>query len=155
MLFNTNFIYVLAKDHSTSISVSQEYVDKYGDTKDKAELYANLIMEYDISSLKWLSEYGCKDKKLYFMGGYSHISSALSSSGYFPMDNIKKFDNRTKTIPNDQYILLIYVNIVEKIGYGTIPGVGFFEYFNVTDIYPLLKDKDKIYDNGGSEMLWS
>ena len=155
MLFNTQFIVVLAKDYPTSISIGQEYVNKYGNREDKAKFYASKIMEYDISSLKWLSRYGCEDKRLYFTGGYTHISSVYRSSGYFPIDNVKKIDTRTASIPNDQYILLIYANVVNKIGYGTIPEVKLFEYFNMTDVYPLLKDKDKIYTNGGSEILWS
>ena len=156
MLFNTQFIVVLANDHPTSISIGQEYVNKYGNRDDKAKFYSGKIMEYDISSLKWLSEYGCKHKKLYFTGGYSHIGSVIRSSGYFPIDNIyNTFSNRTASIPNDQYILLIYANVVNKIGFGTIPGVVRFEYFNMTDVYPLLKDKDKIYTNGDSEILWS
>jgi len=155
MLFSTQFIYVLAGDHPTSISIGQGYVNEYGNREDKAKFYSNLIMEYDISSLRWLSKYECEDKKLYFTGGYTHIGSVIRSSGYFPIDNVKKIDNRTASIPNDQYILLIYANVVEKIGYGTIPGVVLFEYFNMTDVYSLLKDKDKIYTNGGSEILWS
>ena len=156
MLFNTHFIYILAKDHPNSISIGQEYVNKYGDTKDKATFYSRMIIEYDVSSLKWLSEYGCKDNKLYFTGGQSHIGSVLWSYGYFPIDNIYfRFDNRTKTLPQNQYILLIYANVVEKIGYGTIPGVVMCDYFNMTDIYPLLEDKSRIYDNGGSEILWT
>ena len=153
MLFNTQFIDVLAGDHPISISIGQEYVKKYGDTQDKAKLYSNLIMEYDVSSLKWLSEYGCKDKKLYFTGGHTHIGSVIVSSGYFPMGHIHSFGNGTKTIPRGQYILLIYANIVEKIGFGTTSTVGMYDYFNMTGVYPFLADKNRIYDNGGSEIL--
>jgi len=114
-----------------------------------------MVMESDISALKWLSEKGDINKELYFTSGYTHINAVYSNLGYFPNYNMNALDKGTIFIPSNQYILLIYANVVEKIGFGTIPKVQLFEYFNISDINPLIKNKSKIYNYGGSEILWS
>jgi uncharacterized membrane protein len=153
MLFNTSFLYVLTNDHPVAPSLSREYIDNHGDTDDKAKFYSELVMESDIFSFKWLDNYGIDDKKLYFTGGYSHIGSVLRNLGYFPMDNILNFNDRTLSIPHDQYILLIYLNVKENIGLSTTTKVVMSDYFDMKKVSSLLHNTQKIYSNGESEVL--
>jgi hypothetical protein len=153
MLLNTQFLYVLLGDHPTSISIGQEYIEKYGNVDDKAEFYSNKIMEYDISSLKWLSEYGNKSRDLYFTGGHTHIGSVIYSSGYYPMTHIYNFGPNPIPTLGNQYVLLIYSNVVQKIGYGTLPGIDVYDYFSFSNLDSFLMKKNKVYSNGYSEIL--
>lgn len=155
MLLNTHFLYTLTNDHPMSPSLSHEYINKYGDVEDKAKFYSSLIMEYDIFSFKWLDGYGVDEKSLYFTSGYSHIGSVLRNLGYFPMENIKSFNERTTAIPNNQYIVLIYLNVKENIGLTTTTKVIMSDYFDMKNVSPLLNNTQKIYSNGESVVLLS
>lgn len=159
MLFNTQFIYLLANDSPTSISIGQEYVEKYGDEKDKAKFYSNMIIEYDVSSLKWLSKYGCKEKKLFFTGGYTHIGSVYHNMEFFPRDQIygEYMDcyQELCNIHEYQYIFIMYSNVVKNIGFSMETDIKPFNYFNFSEFKPLLMNRSKIYSNGGSEILFN
>jgi uncharacterized membrane protein len=155
LLFSTQFIFVLANEGSGSISIGQESIEKYDNKDDRAMFYSKMIMEYDISSLKWLSKSKVSNKKLYFTGGYTHLGSVLRSQGYFPINNIISDLNSDTKIAKNQYILLIYANIVENIGYKVLPHVMLYDYFNMSELNPVLQDKNIIYTNGYSKILWS
>ncbi|WP_292375898.1 DUF2206 domain-containing protein [Methanosarcina sp. UBA411] len=159
MLFNTQFLYVLAQDSPTSLSIGQEYIKKYGDEDDKATFYSNMITEYDILSLEWLSKYGYKDKGLFFTAGYTQVGSVYHNMGFFPknkmygeyIDCYKELRNSDKY----KYIMLIYANVVEDIGFSTEMNTTTFSYFNFSEFKPVLEKRNKIYDNSGSEILWN
>lgn len=155
MLLNTQFLYVLTNDHPVSPSLSQKYITEYGDTDDKAKFYSDLIVGYDIFSLEWLDKYGRKEQNLYFTFGYSHIGSVLKNLGHFPINNIKIFNERTVSIPNKNYILLIYLNVKENIGLTTATKMKMSNYFDMKSLLLSLNNKQKIYSNGGSEILFS
>lgn len=154
MLFSTQLIYVLFNEQPTSISIGQDYIETCKSTDTKAIFYSNLVMNDDILSLKWLDKNGYKNKKIYFTGGYSHLSSVYPNAGYFPMNNFRSFEN-IESIQKNQYILLIYANNVEKIGFGIIPNVKLFNYFDMNPFNSFFSTKDKIYTNGNSELLIS
>lgn len=154
MLFSTQFIYVLSNEQPISVSIGQEYTEKYGNTENKANFYSNLVMTDDFLSLEWLEKNGCKNKKMYFTGGYTHVGSVLRNAGYFPIDNIYNFKD-VESIQKNQYILLMYVNNVEKIGYGTLPNVVLFDYFDMNPFNYFLTTRNKIYTNGDSGLLMS
>ena len=154
LLFNTSFIFEIANDHPYSVSVSQESIKK-GDIKDKGEfLYFKLISIYDVYSSKWLSKNMDQDKKIYATVGHGEGRGVLMAYGNIPKSKIRHMNNKTISV-TDSYIYLYYSNVVEKIRADYIPKLGCPTYHNMTDIYPLLKDKNKIYTNGGSEVLWS
>jgi uncharacterized membrane protein len=154
LLFNTGFIFEIAKDHPHSISLSQESIKKYGDINDKGT-FMNLMYEQNVFSARWSSMNMEKDKMIYVTKGNGEGASALVAYGMILMQETDMLTNRTKEIREGNYIYLSHLNVVEGIGMGLNPKLGCPTYFNMTDVYPLLKDKDKIYTNGGSEVLWS
>jgi uncharacterized membrane protein len=69
---------------------------------------------------------------------------------------IKGLNEHTKYIEEkSSYIWLMYVNLKKNVGFGVIPGVAVSYYFDFSEVKPLLKNKNKIYDNGGSQILLS
>ena len=154
LLFNTGFIFEIVKDHSNSISLSQESVKKYGDVKDKGGVYITIVSTYDVFSSKWLSKNMDQNKKIYATLGYGQGYTVLMAYGNIPPPKVRSITNKTTSITNS-YIYLYYFNVVEKIRLDCDPLGKYLTFSNMTDIYPLLKDKSLIYDNGGSEILWS
>ena len=153
MLFSTGFVYEIARDHPTSVALSQNSVANYGTMEDKAKFYGLKIMGYDIASIRWLSKYADKNNKLYCSRGYTSTSAIPNNYGDFSYDFVR-LNNNTKYIKNNSYIWLMYVNIKEDIGFAMLKGVGLATYYNFSEVKPLLKDKNKIYDSGGSQIFY-
>ncbi|WP_421077861.1 DUF2206 domain-containing protein [Methanothermococcus sp. Ax23] len=154
MLFNVGFIQELTKDHPTSIALSQNSVDKYGTLEDRARLYNRLITEYDMHAVKWMSQYDKKNSNIYYNRGRSSVGIMLDNYGDMSL-KIKGLNEHTKYIEEKSYIWLMYVNLKKNVGFGVIPGVAVSYYFDFSEVKPLLKNKNKIYDNGGSQILLS
>ena len=153
MLFSTGFIYEITKDRPTSVALSQNSVENYGTMEDKAKFYGLKIMGHDVNAMEWLSDYNKENTYLYFTVGYVSVTSVCCNYGDYPFGKIKQLDKNTHIMDNT-YIWLRYVNIVEDIGYNS-NSVGLFNWFNFSEVKPLLKNKNKIYDNGGSQILLS
>jgi uncharacterized membrane protein len=142
LLFNSGFVYEVAKDHPGSISLSQESVKEYGDVKHKNSLYAGYYPEQDIFSIKWISKNRDNETKIY--ADLSHKLLPFTSYGMMPDEHL--LTNTTK-VSGDAYIYLGYVNV----HYGLMNGPHFGNVcWNLTDISPLLNEKSIIYTNGGS-----
>ncbi|HAU30905.1 MAG TPA: hypothetical protein DCW46_01155 [Desulfotomaculum sp.] len=153
-LFNTGFIFEIAKDHPSSISLSQESSKKYGDSEDVASVAMNMIPEQDVISARWLSMKAKKDEIIYATVGNNEGKHALVYNMIQPQ-KIYDLAGTTKNMRGGNYTYLSCLNIVEEIGLGFNPKLGCPTFFNMTDVYPFLVDTDKIYTNGGSEILWS
>ena len=152
LLFNTGFMYEVAKDHPGSISISQESIKRYGDIRDKAGFYGGYIVTQNVFSGKWLATNMRTNEKIYrgdLVQGYPSLTIYGGIAGKY----IQSFGNTTKEIGSG-YIQLTYANVVEGVGSSWYNPLQKRTAFNFTDVYPLLEDKDKIYDNGGSEILW-
>lgn len=160
LLFNTQFIFEITKDNPTSISISQKTME-HGNINSKSKLYWSIIYTQDIFSSRWLniniptSNNGqveiCRfDIKV----GYP----ALIIYGGFIPEKIKiiNLNNNISNINSYHhcYFQLTYANVIGKVGWivdfirGRIP----FSFNSV--YYMLLYNKSKIYDNGGSQVLW-
>ena len=151
-LFNTGFMYEVVKDHPTSASISQESIKKYGDILDKAGFYAGYVVMQNVFSGRWLATNMNSNERIYrgdLVQGYPSLTI------YGSIDNryIHKFDNTTKEI-GDGYVQLSYANVIEGVGSIWYNALHKMTAYNFTDVYPLLEDKNKIYDNGGSQLLW-
>jgi uncharacterized membrane protein len=151
MLFSTGFIYEITKEHPSSIALSQNSIKKYGTMEDRASFYARFIVGYDAEAIKWLGQYKKYDT-LYYTSGYTLIGSSTPNNYGSPDFKVKQLDNHAK-ITNNSYLWKIYVNIKENIAFGSIPGISWFSYFNFSDISYKFNDKNKIYDNGGSQIF--
>lgn len=152
-LLNSGFIFEIADDYPNSISLSQENMIHYKDIQIKALYYTEYMPEQDVFSSRWLAVKREEDKQIYATYGWGQGAAALNAYGMISQQ-VLSLNNMTKTCAGD-YIYLLYVNVVEGIGLDTNSELGIPIYLNMTDIYPLLAEKDKIYDNGGSNILWS
>jgi len=149
--FNTKLIYEVAHDHPSSISISQESVNKYGTIEDKAVLYRGLISSYDVFSSKWLSV-NMKTNETIYRADYTQGYPDLVNYGGIDKNLINSFDYTTKKIDSG-YIQLSYLNVVGKVGsiwYNPLQQLTVYDIISVNNI---LSDKNKLYDNGGSQVF--
>ena len=145
LLFSSGWVYEVAEGYSGSISLSQESITKYGDTEDKTTFFSIYHVEGDIFGVKWISKNRNNKSKVYADLKYkTHI---LVSYGMMP--NEYKLTNTTK-VREGSYIYLGYPNVHYGMMYGSHKG----EYWNTTDISPLLYKSSKIYNNGDAQIYY-
>jgi uncharacterized membrane protein len=153
LLFNTGFMYEIAKDHPLAIPISQETIKKYGDIDDKAKFYGGYIMTQNVFSGKWVTT-NMRNNEIIYRGDLVQGYPSLTIYGGIDEKNIQGFDNTTTEIGSG-YVQLSYANVVEGVGSSWYNPLHKRTAYNFTDVCPLLADKSKIYDNGGSEISWS
>ena len=153
LLFNSNWVYEVAKDNPNSATLSQNWVREHGDAKTKVGFYGGYDPEHNIVSLNWLSRtINKEDIKSY--AGKVHLPQ-ICGYGMIPIKRVRELSNTTNNIDAGAYVYLGYLNIVEGIvvGWGT-KSLKETLYYNTTQIYPLLNIINKIYTNGGSEIYY-
>jgi len=152
LLFNSGWVYEVMKDHPGSVSLSQNWIKEYGDTKIKAGFYDGYVPEQNIVSITWLSKMANKeDIKIYT--GETHPSQIV---GYatIPLNCIHELSNTSET-DRDAYIYLGYLNVVDGIVVSCETELlEEIFYYNTTEILPHLNKINKIYTNGGSEIYY-
>ena len=147
MLYQTGFVFQVAEGYSGSISIGQEEIKEYGTAKGKTYFYSLYHPEQDVFSAKWLSKRRNHEKKVY--ATYNGIRvHPLESYGMIPTSETPVLTNTTKKIREGSYVYLQYLNVVEGIGTDWREK----SIYNMTEIYPLIENKNKIYSNGGSEI---
>lgn len=154
LLFNTGWVYEIAKDHPGSISLSQESIKVYGDAKEKMGFYNCYIPEQDVFSARWLSNNRNNVYKIYSDDSVTSLKSyVLVSVGLVDCSKISVLTNTTSEISVNSYVFLRYVNIIEGIMGYRVPEtlIKKSSVYNITEIYPLIENKNKIYSNGGSD----
>jgi uncharacterized membrane protein len=145
LLYNTGFVYEVAEGYSGSISLSQGSITKYGDAEDKTTFFSIYHVEGDIFGVKWISKNRNNKSKVYADLKYkTHI---LVSYGMMPNERV--LTNTTK-VREGSYIYLGYPNVHYGMMYGSHKG----EYWNTTDISPLLYKCSKIYNNGDAQIYY-
>ena len=161
LLFNTGFIFEIANDCPNSISLSQESIKKLEYPEYRARFYIKIIPEQDIFSAKWLSEGMKNDEKIY--ASFAIGERALVAYGglmpestlIFESPQIRILSNTTEHIKEGSYIYLGAINVLGRVGIDLNPKLGSPIYYNMSDSYPLLNAQNKIYTNGGSDILWN
>ena len=155
LLFNTGFIFEIAKDHPNSISLSQDSIKKSEYQEYKALFYIKIIPEEDIFSAKWLSRVMKSDEDIY--ASYAIGKRALVGYGGLMPESpqIRILSNKTVRIKAGSYIYLSAANTIGRIGIDLNPKLGSPIYFYMSDLYSLLRSQNRIYANGGSDILWS
>ena len=143
LLYSSGFVYEVAEGQSGSISIGQEGIKKYGDTRDKASLYAAYYPDQDIFGVKWTSKNRNKESKIY--ADKWHKLLVFQSYGMMPNEYIL---TNTTQVKESSYIYLGYPNV----RYGFMYGVQ--KYWNVTDISPLLGEMSEIYSNGCAQVYY-
>lgn len=146
LLFNSAWFYEVAKDHPESIALSQESIKVYGDAAAKVNFYNSYIPEQDVFGARWLSKNRDTTSKVY--ADRARKDNVLCSYGMMPRNNIL-LTKTTKKIEKDAYIYLGYLNVVEGIGIG--PDL-YSVFWNITEITPIIENKNKIYSNSCSEV---
>lgn len=152
-LYQTGFIWQVAEGGSGS-GLDNEWIKKYGAPEQKAALYTAFPPEQEVFSAKWLSMNMKPGEKIY--ATYSDIRvHALTSYGMIPLEDVLVLTKTTKTIQEDAYVYLQYLNVIEGIGteFDTSVSLGGLRtIYNMTEISHLLEGRNKIYSNGGSEI---
>ena len=142
LLYSTGFVWAVAEGHSGSISLGQESIKEYGDARDKSIFYRAYYLDQDIVSVKWLSKNRDNESRIYA----DLARKILVFVSYGMMPNEFVLTNTTK-VREGSYISLGYPNV----HYGLMNGpTRCTNFWNLTDISPLLDEKSRIYSNGGS-----
>ena len=145
MLYQTGFVYEVMEGHSGSISLSQGWIKEYGDTRDKAILYAAYYPDQDIFGVKWISKNRNNESQIH--ADEWHRDLVFWSYGMMPDEYV--LTNTTK-VKESSYIYLGYPNV----RYGFMYGSDWLQYWNITDISPLLDECGRIYSNGGAQVYY-
>jgi len=152
-LFQTGFIWQVIEGGSGS-GLDNEWIKKYGAPEQKAALYTAFPPEQEVFSARWLSLNMKPGEKTY--ATYSDIRvHALTSYGMIPLEDVLALTKTTKTIQEDAYVYLQYLNVIEGIGteFDTSVSLGGLRtIYNMTENSHLLEGRNKIYSNGGSEI---
>ena len=152
LLFNSSWVFEVAKDHPGSISLSQESIKNSKNIEDKVPLYnAIKTFEQDIYGVKWLSKNRENNRKIYVD---ATGIAPLISYGMIEHETLIRISNTTK-IQKETYTYLGYPNIVEKIAlvFFAIPQKR-IDVYNTTEIFHYLNTTNEIYSNGGSEIYY-
>ena len=146
LLYSTGFVWEVTEGYSSSISISQESTKEYGDARDKSIFYRAYYLDQDIVSVKWLSKNRDNESRIYA----DLTRKILVFVSYGMMPNEFVLTNTTK-VREGSYIYLGYPNV----HYGLMNGpMRSMNYWNLTDISPLLDEKSRIYSNGGSSIIY-
>ncbi|MCX9083032.1 MAG: DUF2206 domain-containing protein [Candidatus Methanoperedens sp.] len=141
-LFNSGFVYEIAKDNPESISLSQETIKNYANVEVKANFYTSFIPEQDYFGAMWLSK--TRNYKMNLNMDLSRKNNLFVSYGDQGLYSIlSKSPNK---IFRGSYIYTGYLNNVEKI----MVGPKYKRYWYITEISPFLEKSNKIYTNNVS-----
>lgn len=154
LLFNIGFVYEVANDSPFSISLSQNSITEHGDAEEKVLFYVNYSTNQDVLCAEWASLFLPQDSKIYATYTDNGGTYALQSYGMVSQDRMYPLTPSTTALQGPSYVYLQSVNVVQ--GLGTILEQGGGEQvqsFSMGEINPLLTKMDKIYSNGGSEIL--
>lgn len=154
LLFSTSFIFEIAKDRPSSISISQDDLKKSEYPGYRAYFYTKIISEQDVFSAKWLSM--VKNDETIYASFAIGERALVGYGGLIPESpQIRILSNTTEHIKEGSYIYLGAINVLGRVGIDLNPKLGSPIYYNMSDSYPLLNAQNKIYTNGGSDILWN
>ena len=146
LLFNSGWVYEVAKDHPGSISISQNWIKERGDAKAKVDFYSDYIPEEDVFGVRWLSSN--RDDGIRIHADYRSIVGVLQSYGMIVENGMILNNETTDRIKDEEYIYLKRLNIIENLISAKVKGEVY--YYNTIEISSTLKEKKKIYSNGDS-----
>ncbi len=154
LLLDTGFALQATDNYSSSPSLNQAWVKARGNVVQKAGLYSAVTPEQDVISAEWLKDNMMPNVKIYATFGDVQVHP-LTSYGLISADGTERMSTQLKEIPDDSYIYLQYLNVIdgEVSLYSQEVGIGRrFTYFDIKELVYLWADKNRIYTNGGSEV---
>lgn len=152
LLFNTGVVYEITKNQPSSISISQKSITRYGDIDTVSDFYGSIIITQNVFSGEWLGKNMNPNKKVY-RGDFVQYYPSLHIFGNISLDNIEAFSNETKSIGSG-YIQLSYANIIGGVGSKWYNSLQQRVAYRFDDTSFLFDNKSKLYDNGGSYILF-
>lgn len=145
MLFNIGFVSEIVSDHPRSLPLLLGNNNEFGTLEDLGFLYSEYICGYDVNSAKYLAKYSLNPKIKHFV---VRTAIELILVNYATINVSSNAEN--------EYFWITYANVQKNIGYGIVRGISFSSYFEFSNIYPeICEQNNKIYDNGGSQILLS
>ena len=149
-LFNTGFVYEVAKDYPGSISISQNWIKNCKYEGMITAFYADCFQEQDIFGVKWISKN--RDDELRVYADITHYKKPFVSYGMM-LDDRYILTNVTE-VREGSYIYLGYSNVRHGLMCGSNPLLTGVCWWNATDILPLLNETSLIYSNGGAQVYY-
>ena len=155
LLLSTGFVNELTKIDPKSISLSQESILTHGDIERRGYYYSFLIHPYDVQSVRWLSTKRDQNKKICATIGFMDTVGVFSPYGGIFYTELCPIRQNSKYLYKDSYIYLYMLNVKGNIGVDVDPYATHLIWYSITEmyVYPLLKNQNKIYDNGGSQVV--
>lgn len=155
LLFNTGFIYEVARDHPNSVSLSQQSIRQYGDAKSKVGFYGYYTPEEEVFSARWLSGHAAQDIKVYATYLDSARVHALESYGEIPSWRVVPLTDSLQELDKGAYVYLQYINVAEGLANETFrTATTERKTYPLGKISHLWEKANKIYSNGGSEIYY-
>lgn len=150
LLFSTGFMYEVTNDYPSSISLSQRSIISFNDKDRIANFYSAYIVVQNVFSGKWLDQNMIDNEKVY-RGDDIDSYPCLCVYNNIDPSCVIGFDNTTKNIGSG-YIHISYLN---NLGIGSTWSnyLKIRTTYNFSDVH-FLEQTDRIYDNGGSNILW-
>jgi uncharacterized membrane protein len=145
LLFNSAWVYEVAKDHPVSISLSQDQIIEYGTANEKLSFYNAYTIEQDVFGARWLSKERDATTETYtdLIGKLHVLISYGDGLGTIHLLHILK---RNPEWASGSYIYLRTFNNLE----GMIVSPSIDDCWNPSEFSMVFDAKNKIYDNGGS-----
>ncbi|AEH07273.1 DUF2206 domain-containing protein [Methanothermococcus okinawensis] len=158
LLLSTGFINEVFKCDVHSISLSRDSIMNYGDMRDIGTLYLFSPQDCDILMAKWISKNRNNCLKIWITKGNLDATGVFQTFGLIPYNELHPLtQNINISKLQSCYICLVRLNIKEKIGVENNKYASKLIWYNITNskYYSQLKLCNKIYDNGGSQVLLS
>jgi uncharacterized membrane protein len=144
LLFSIGFVFVVTEGYSgATISLNQEWIKEYGDIKSKGSFYNWYLPEQNVFGARWLSENMEGTTKVYCDRHY--VLSLLSYGMIIGEGRGGHILSNTTKVDANEYIFLRYFNVICGV-MGAMPPEP---NYNITELFPILDKKNKIYTNGG------
>jgi uncharacterized membrane protein len=150
LLFSSSFIFELAGDYSTSISLSQRRVKESKGLENimtRIAFYNAYIPEDDVFSARWLAKYWGNPSRVYADVPARH--NVLTSYGSMLHRETCELEKNTKVADNS-IIFLRRFNYLD----GIMIGPSLSNWWNITEIQHILDKGNMIYCNGGSAIYY-
>ena len=141
-LFQIGFVYQVTEGYSGSISIGQEGIKEHGDMKIKGIFYNCYLPEQNVFSARWLSENWDDTTKVYVDRGAVLFLLSYGMIGVEQREEI--YDPARVRVDPKKYIHLRYFNVKYGVMRSNVK-----DFYNITELSPILDEKNKIYTNGG------
>jgi len=144
-LFQVGLINYITNDYPYSYILDLERKKNSNDTNILMTTYGYLNMEQDVFGAEWLSWYIDNTSMVYSdVGSITHV---LKSYALLHDKRLKDISGLTESAET-KYLYFKYLNT--KL--GIIPSSQ--SVLNMSEMTPLINDSNKLYSNGGSEVLY-